>query len=482
MFSNSIRNAAIVIAVASSSLPWSYSAAQEVKVPNSSAGRMLEGWIKFMNANDDSPANNFNPTAFRDKTEGSTKSRTEFRNRGRQIFGKLGLARVVEEKGHEITVVLAGKEEQEILVTLFLVAKPDVLIDAVKIEPYRGGDPTQPPEQQSDTEIKDRLSVLMERAVRDGFSGAVLLARDSEPLFAEAYGLANRSYNIKNTIDTRFNLGSMNKMFTAVAIMQLVEKNKLALTDPISKYLDETWLSKKVASRVQIKHLLNHTSGLGNYFNQQFRQGSRAGFRNIADYKPLIVNEELAFDPGTSWQYSNTGFLLLGAIVEHISGTTYCEYVRANIYEPAGMSDSDSFELDSPTENLAYGYWKEEGPWKNNLFMHVIKGGPAGGGYSTLKDLLRFSDSLTSMRLVSPESTRTMVTPQPESPRYGFGFEVYQTPTGLVVGHSGGFPGIEANLSISVDKRIALVVLCNAEGSMSLVLDDIRRFVASMKD
>lgn len=481
MYRNPLLSALIIFtAVATCLCPGDVARSQDVEMPASRIGKVLESWLKFMDASDDSPANKFNPSGYLDKTNSSIRSRTEFRNHARELFGKLTLGKVVTEKDRELTVVLKGKDNQELLVTIYLSPKPDDLIDAVMIQPYRGDATTRQPTQQSDAEVKASLSKLMVRAAKQGFSGTVLLARGSEPLFVEAFGLANRSYNIANTIDTKFNLGSMNKMFTAVAIMQLVEKNKLSLTDPISNYLDETWLPEKVTGRIQIRHLLSHTSGLGSYFNEQFRDGARANFRHLDDYKPLLANEQLAFDPGTQWQYSNTGFLLLGAIVEKVTGETYYDYVRANIFARANMSASDSFEMDSPTENLAYGYWQDAGRWKNNLFMHVIKGGPAGGGFSTVKDLLRFSVALTSGRLLTPESARTMVAPKPESPRYGFGFEVQKSRAGLVVGHSGGFPGIEANLSIFLDQGVTLVILCNAEDSMGLVLDDIRSIVSSM--
>lgn len=460
--------------------PISAALSQEVKIPASRVGSVLDSWLKFMGAGDDSPANKFNPAGYLDKAESSIRNRREFRDRARDLFGQLTLAKVVGEKDREITVVLTGRDEQKLLVTINLAPQPDDLIDSVMIKPYRGGDPANSSSLMSDAEVEASLTKLMERAVQEGFSGAVLLARGSEPLFAQAHGLANRSYRIQNTINTKFNLGSMNKMFTAVAAMQLVEQKKLSLTDPVSNYLDETWLPETITSRIQVRHLLNHTSGMGSYFNEQFQNGSRAKFRNLVDYKPLLKNQQLAFEPGTQWQYSNTGFLLLGAILEKVTGENYYDYIRANVYARANMPDTDSFELDIPTENLAYGYWQEDGHWKNNLFLHVIKGGPAGGGFSTLTDLLHFSVALTDGKLLSPETTRMTVSPKPESPRYGFGFESQKLPTGLVVGHSGGFPGIEANLSIFLDQGLTLVILCNAEGSMGLVLDDIRDIVSSM--
>src|SRR5205085_7618997 len=160
----------------------------------------------------------------------------------------------------------------------------------------------------------------------------------------------------------------------AVAIAQLAEKGKLSLTDPISRYLDKGWLDKQVADKITIAHLLSHTSGLGSYFNEKFFNSSRALYRNVDDYKPLVEAEKLPFEPGSQWAYSNTGFLLLGAIVEKTSGQDYFAYIRENIYKPAGMINSDCYELDTPIENLAEGYAKDYGKdgfrWTNNILKH----------------------------------------------------------------------------------------------------------------
>ncbi len=149
-----------------------------------------------------------------------------------------------------------------------------------------------------------------------------------------------------------------------------------------------------MADKVLIKHLLTHSSGLGSYFNQTYFKSSRLNFRELADYKPLLAGEKLAFEPGTQAAYSNTGFLLLGPIIEKASGENYFDYGRRHICEPAGMAGTDCYALDEVVENLAIGYFREGGTWKNNTFLHVLRGGPAGGGYSTVRDLHRFAQAL----------------------------------------------------------------------------------------
>lgn len=298
----------------------------------------------------------------------------------------------------------------------------------------------------------------------DAFSGAYLLARGDKVLFARAYGEANKDFGVPNTLDTRFNLGSMNKMFTAVAIAQLVEAGKLSFDDPVSKFVPDL-LAPGAAEKIRIKHLLTHSGGLGSHFTDEFLNASRANFRNTADYLELIRGAEPAFEPGTKSEYSNSGFLVLGRIVEVASGRDYHDYVREKIYLPAGMTATGEFELDKVNKNLAIGYERSFDAggrsYRNNIFEHVIRGGPAGGGYSTAGDLHRFATALLAGRLVSKEMVKTLTSPKPElaSEGYGYGFAV--SPDGKVVGHSGGFPGISSNLDIFPATGQVMVILSN---------------------
>ncbi len=305
-------------------------------------------------------------------------------------------------------------------------------------------------------DVKNKLDTL-----GNEFSGAVLIARGSEILFEYVNGEASKSFHIPNNIDTRFNLGSMNKMFTATAVMQLVEQNTISLDDKLSEYLDETWLPSSISEKVTIHQLLTHTSGLGSYFTPDFFDSSRLLFKEIDDYKPLLKDEILAFEPGSDYQYSNTGMLLLGKVVEQASNENYFDYIRDHIYEPAGMTNSDSYELDQPNENLAIGYLRENGKWYNNTLLHVIKGGPAGGGYSTVKDLHAFALTLLSGNLVSEDSFDKIITNHTGNNNYGYGFQVQQLKSGKRVGHGGGFPGLNSYLHIYLDQNIIVAVMSN---------------------
>ena len=334
----------------------------------------------------------------------------------------------------------------------------------------------------NDRQFIEQLETFLGKLVYDDeFSGVILFAKDGQPLFKKAYGLANKSFEVPNQVDTKFNIASMGKMFTGVAVAQLAEQGKLSFEDPVSKYLSSAWLKQEITEKIQIQHLLTHTSGLGNYFNEKFWQSSKLLFRTVEDFKLLVGDEILSFEPGTQWSYSNTGFLLLGAIIEKVTGSSYFDYVREYIYEPAGMINTDAFDVDRLVPNLAIGYIKEctddEGvKWRNNLFDHVIKGGPAGGSFSTIEDLLNFDIALRSHKLLSPEYKELVLSEKPEigAPGYGYGFVVSQEDAGHIAGHEGGFSGISCQLKMYLDLGYTIVVLSNyGPPSASIIVDNI---------
>jgi CubicO group peptidase (beta-lactamase class C family) len=328
------------------------------------------------------------------------------------------------------------------------------------------------------------IAALVDRLVTKGvFCGAVLVARGEKVLLTKAAGDADRSFHVPNNVDTKFNLGSMNKMFTATAVVRLVEQGKLSYEDRISKFLDQSWLPKDVTERITVRHLLTHSSGLGSYFNEEYQKSSRELFRKLDDYKPLIRTDRPAFTPGERFQYSNTGMFLLGVIIEKVTGEDYFAHIRKVIYQPAGMVNTDCYEMDYPVENLAVGYspdWKSPYGWQNNYFKHVIKGGPAGGGFSTVSDLHRFALALRSGKYVSQESLKAMWTDQLSS-NYGFGFAVTTGPEGRVVGHSGGFAGINSQLDIYLDSGYVVAVMSNIDMGASPLARAIGKLIARVQ-
>jgi len=396
-------------------------------------------------------------------------------------LGQLEVRSVDTSAANEVAALVRGQRTEEWLrLTLLLDETPARRIRGVRIAPTPG--PDAPTAKLSDAAIVGQIKGYVERlASRDAFSGAVLLAKAGKPLYRAAFGEANKDFGVRNTVETKFNLGSMNKMFTAVSVLQLSDKGKLSLDDTLGKFLPAGAMRPEVLSKVRIKHLLSHTSGLGSYFTDEWDGMSRARFRTVDDWMALVKPESLAFEPGTRWSYSNTGMLVLGKVIEVASGQDYFAYVREHVYQPAGMTHSDAYELDHVNRNLAVGYEPEQTPngveYRNNLFQHVIRGGPAGGGYSTVDDLTRFAVALKNGRLVSSASVRLLTTPKPElsSPEYGFGFVIDEG--GRIVGHSGGFPGINSQLDIYLGEEYTFAVMANYGGAAQRVAQKARTLV-----
>ncbi len=338
-------------------------------------------------------------------------------------------------------------------------------ITGIGLRPPRNA-PVEAKKMSSKEIAVDLESFAKKLADADVFSGAMLLAKDGQVVYKGAFGMANKDFGVPNRIDTKFNLGSMNKMFTGVAIAQLVEKGKLSYDDPLFKYIPD-FPNPEAAKIIRIKHLLTHTAGLGGYFSDKYIAMSRDRLRTIDDMMRLARQDEkdIRFEPGSKWQYSNTGMMVLGKVIEVVSGQSYYDYVRENIYKSAGMTNTDCYELDKVNTNLAVGYDKrftDNGiEWGNNIFAHVMRGGPQGGGYSTVEDLLKFDQALRSGKLVSSETLKLITSPKPElnSPAYGYGFGV-DTAAGTT-GHSGGFPGISSNLDMYLASGWTAIVMSN---------------------
>ena len=316
----------------------------------------------------------------------------------------------------------------------------------------------------------DALKALSARAQRladkGEFSGAVLVAKDGKVLFSHAYGLADRKRGIPNTLRTRFRIGSMNKMFTAVAILQLVEAGKVDLTAHLGKYLTD-YPNRDVATKVTIHQLLTHTGGTGDIFGPDFDL-HRTELRTLADYVKLYGKRELEFEPGSRWSYSNYGFILLGRVIEKVTGQSYYDYVRQHIYEPAGMTRSGSLPEDRAVPDRSTGYMKPPGAtaWTPNTDTLPYRGTSAGGGYSTVEDLARFADALLSHKLLGPDSTKLLITGKVNAgpAKYAYGFEDARDADGNGwVGHGGGAPGMNGDLRIYPRSGYVVAVLANID-------------------
>src|ERR1700722_4505208 len=319
----------------------------------------------------------------------------------------------------------------------------------------------------SQSDLVAALRTKLEKdASGDKFAGTVLLAKDGKPIFTGAYGMADREKKIPNRLNTKFRIGSMNKMFTAVSILQLVEAGKIALNDPVGKYLTD-YPNKEIATKVTIQHLLTHTGGTGDFFGPRF-EAHRLELKTLEDYLKLYGERAPEFPPGSRWEYSNYGFLMLGVIVERVSGKSYYDYVSQNIYKPAGMTSTDSLPEDQNVVDRSVGYTQFGGEaLRPNTDTLPYRGTSAGGGYSTVEDFLRFAHALTNHKLLSAQNTDLLTAGKVDTPRgdkYAFGFMDNGAGTPMRhFGHGGGAPGMNGELQIFPQTGYIIIVLSNLD-------------------
>jgi CubicO group peptidase (beta-lactamase class C family) len=466
---------ALLSVPAAAQQPGEISYHDESMLPAGKKGEQIEKVIEAFNSNDPERVKRLVETEFTAEFRGMAPL-AEHLNVFRQFYRETGgldfhsIRTYVPAREGETVVILKDRNfDAWRAFTVWFDDSDEYRIAGIRFNDARTPTDVEEPRLSEAQALEEAARIVRRICERDAFSGTVLIARTDEVLFTHACGEASKRFHVPNDLETRFNLGSMNKMFTATAIAQLVERGVISYDDPISEYVDETWLPRQITDKVTVHHLLSHTSGLGSYFNDTYWNSSRELFRDVDDYKPLVVGDTLAFEPGERFLYSNTGMLLLGVVIENATGQDYFAFIRQNIYEPAGMQRSDSYEMDYPVENLAIGYDPDpssEYGWQNNLYKHVIKGGPAGGGFSTVGDLERFASALMGGKLVSRESLETMWTDK-SGAGYGYGFGIREGPLGRVVGHSGGFSGISANLSMFVDAGYVVAVMSNYGGAAS---------------
>lgn len=321
--------------------------------------------------------------------------------------------------------------------------------------------------RMSESEVVAGVKKLAEtRAAEDKFSGAVAISKNGKTIFAQAYGLADREKKTPNTLQTQFRMGSMNKMFTATAILQLVQAGKIKLTDPLGQYLAD-YPNKDVATKVTIHHLLTHTGGTGDFFGPEFDK-HRLELKTLQDYVKLYGARGLEFEPGSKWSYSNYGFLLLGIVVEKASGQNYYEYVREHIFKPAGMTSSDSLPEEQAVPGRSVGYMREEGGkgFVPNNDTLPYRGTSAGGGYTTVEDLQRFASGLLNHKLLDGEHFDLLTTGHENTPRgnkYAYGFMDNREDGVRWFGHGGGAPGMNGDLRIFPQSGYVIAVLANLD-------------------
>ncbi len=339
--------------------------------------------------------------------ERPVERRIAFHRQVRGDFPTLTIQRIVSATDKEITVLAkspAGDwaefsfefEPQASKISGFGIDQVSAPTDAAKHGPLIPA-PTTRAELVTAT---DRL--LGELAGSDAFSGVVMIANGEKPLYSKALGYADAERKASNNSETRFNLGSINKVFTRIAIGQLVKAGKLSFDDKLIKILPD-YPNRAAAEKITIGQLITMKSGIGDFFNEKFMAADRSKIRTLRDYLPFFADEPLLFEPGTSNSYSNGGYLVLGLIIEKLTGRSYYDYVRDNIFKPTGMANTDSYERNDLPANTAFGYQRGAGGRVRNTDSLPGRGSSAGGGYSNAADLLRLANALRSKKLEIPD-------------------------------------------------------------------------------
>lgn len=311
-------------------------------------------------------------------------------------------------------------------------------------------------------------------AADDKLSGCLLLAQDGKTLYQRCVGNENRETKLPNTPGTRFRIASLGKMLTAVGVLQLVDAGKIGLDDSISRYLPK-YPDASIAKRVTVRQLLNQTSGLGEIFGEE-AEAHESELRTLSDYIAANGKKPLEFEPGSKDGYSNFAYVVLGAIIEKVSGASYYDYVQRHIYDPAGMHASGAEPESTSVPHRAIPYTRQDGRWVEEKRMLPWRGTSAGGSYSTIGDLLRFANALQAGTLINPTSLKAATEPQNVNRWYGYGFMVSSDGPDKHFGHEGGAPGMNGVFWIYPSGRYAVIGLSNFDPS---AMGDMVNFVGN---
>jgi D-alanyl-D-alanine carboxypeptidase len=465
---------------------------ESTKLPDTPQGRLVSAYVKAFNSGDEKTMREFivNNVAASALQQRPLEARLDVYREMRGNMGTIDVRRLLAARDSEVGVLVQTKPGEWRELTFMLEPTPPHKLMGIRVEDAdpppavtsSGGDKAPPmparPAPMTEAALVEALDKHLNQAVAaDEFSGTVLVAKKDGVVFQKAYGLASKEYNVPNRVDTKFNLGSINKIFTQVAIGQLAEQGKLSLDDKLGKYLPD-YPNHEAAEKVTIRQLLDMKSGIGDFFGPEFDEMYKDHLRTLKDFLSLFASKPLVFEPGTKQQYSNGGYIVLGAIIEKTSGQDYYDYVREHIFKVAGMNNTDWYEADLMTPNLASGYTREgladraANVRKNNIYTRPAKGSSAGGGYSTADDLLKFVVALREGRLRLANFRQSATTDQPKAA------EQKQTRfEGL--GIAGGAPGINAVFAANEASGYTVVVMSNYDPpSAEKIAKQIREWIS----
>lgn len=449
-------------------------AAAPPAVPATPAGRVLSAWLQAFDSGDRQTLK-----AFMQRYEPQRLPQLDGEMQFRAMTGGFDLRKIEKSAPDSITALVQEHlSDQFARLTFQVQSKPPYRITGGSLDAIPRPAQFALPHLAQAQLLAVAQTQVERQAAAGRFSGAVLIAKDGKPVYEKAYGLADRAKKIPNTVDTKFRIGSMSKMFTATAIMQLVQTGKIDLDKPFGTYLTD-YPNKATASTVTIRQLLTHTGGTGDIFGPQFDK-NRLKLRTLQDYIALYGSRPPAFKPGSKFEYSNYGFVLLGAVIEKVSGQSYYDYVREHIYQPAGMTATGSEPEDAAVPDRSVGYMAApKGGVQPNTDTLPYRGTSAGGGYSTVGDLLRFANALENHTLLNAQYTGMMTTGKVAMGpgiKYGFGFGDVTVNGVRCFGHNGGAPGMNGDLEICPGDGFVIAVLSNLDPPAA---SRVAQFIAS---
>ena len=295
------------------------------------------------------------------------------------------------------------------------------------------------------------------------YNGAVLVVQKGKIIYQKAFGMADREWNVPNTVATKFRIGSITKQFTASCILQLAEQGKLSVEDKLDKYFP----GYPKGDSVTLHMLLNHTSGIKNYTDIPEFWGKSVQQLSVDSMIAVFKNKPYDFSPGTKWSYSNSGYFLLGAIVEKVSGKKFRDFLFENVIQKAGLKNTDMDRLDSILQYRATGYSKSPSGWQHAMYISMEGPFSAGALFSTVGDLQKWMQALISNQVLSPASTKKMTTPY--MGKYGYGLLIDSLKQHRRIWHNGGIPGFSSHLAYYPDDDVYIVALSNNDGNSDQV-------------
>jgi len=296
------------------------------------------------------------------------------------------------------------------------------------------------------------------------FNGSILVAEKGRIIYEKGFGLANMEWGIPNQPDTKFRIASVTKQFTAAVVLQLVQEGKIKLDGKITDYLTD--YRKDTGEKVTIHNLLNQTSGIPDYTNRPnfTAEISRNSYR-IADFIKRFASDDLEFEPGSKYRYSNSGYSILGLIIETVTGKSYGTVVSERIFKPLGMTNSGYDHHATVLQKRASGYQKTPDGFVNTTYVDMSIPYAAGSLYSTVEDLFKWDQSLYDDKILSADSKKLMFTPGLGN--YGYGIRISGMPIGRtaekikIIGHGGAINGFSSLIARAVEKQQTVIILDN---------------------